>query len=295
MAKSRGFTVFTAEDGRRVCFRQSAFAAAVRQTGQSKMEVFRRIAREMYRDEDRDSVAARIKNWENGCNGPASLEDVRKLERCLGLEKDALLQELEEREPERQREADTGMNKALEAIAASAISAGDLREAVRRGMDRALYDMQQRRAAQELFGCLQDAVTQYYRVSMELLEHTDFWDRIQLPPEEVSYTEYLRRYPDIEELKTAIRRASLFLPRELRKQCEELVYDMLGWGPYSPGEIDPALFSEHILLRQLDEYMRRREKTLEDVDPLVTADFFADKLEEYSDTLNEIFWEYVCD
>jgi hypothetical protein len=41
--------------------------------------------------------------------------------------------------------------------------------------------------------------------------------------------------------------------------------------------------------------MRRRETTLEDADPLATADFFADKLEEYSDTLNEIFWEYVCD
>lgn len=233
-----------------------------------------------------------VKNWYHCNNGPSlTEEEISKMEATLGLKKGDLLKFAEEREDYNSMNTTEISKNTAPTYCPSLV--GENRMIIS-----TMKYAKEKEVAHELYGVLVDLIAAYLPVDedvwVEARGESGWMDK---------FKEYPKRYP----ADMAIRKASLYLPRELRSQAEYLLDDMygertFGWeeaGNDPLHDMSTMSFYEN-KIKQFREYAEQNySKNPDDFDDDDVLNCWVEIMreEDYKlfDRLDDIFADYLCD
>ena len=305
--RTEPFPWFTMDDGRRVRFDGPRFRDEVdkmkREKRCSGSDVFRGIVLLLYPGYSKDAVEnniSTVRKWYDQKNGPRDLLDLYKpLAAHFKIEEDAFLEYEEIKEGHMMHTIGVQTNQTSPNGCLSPVSES---KQLIRAMERA----KEKEVAHELYGVLVDLIAAYVPVDIDVwVEHYNewkTWDELQ---------EYLKKYPKRYPVEIAIKKASMYLPRDVRYQANALLEDLYGprlfaWeenGDIRSGQ--PAYENQSLLdfrdnkIKQFEEYVKSRGLNSEDLDEGEKSSEMADmifyEIYDLYDRLDDIFADYLCD
>ncbi len=279
------------KDGRRVKFDWVSFREAVngmvRESHQSKSDIFRGIIQAIFPDYPEDAIDNNISTlykWYGGKNGPRDLLEIYKpLSGFFGCEEDSFLVYEEIKEESKMNMTAAQATPVLPN--GYAYPEGD--NQIMKSMER----MKEREIAHELYGILVDLIAAY------LPADEKFWCGNGKKAEgEAKLVKYPKRIP----VEIAIKKTSPYLPKELRYKLEVLLEDMYGpyegiWTEVSGNSSDFLDMKE----KQFEEYVKRHGHNPQDLNFFVKTALQVTMVndEEYDlfERLDDIFSDYLCD
>ena len=304
MGKSQQYRWFAIAEGKRARFNQIAFLTAVQQHAKEyernnqikrggNAAVFKMIYQELYQqpgiEPSGDQIQA-IKNWFYGYNGPAYLEDIYKLAEILECErKDQFLIYEREKEHEQMNSVQETGSKFFYITETPAMAQE------RRMLIEVLNTVKEKEVAHELYSVFVDAISKY-----NVEEENAF---INSAPRTAESVEAIRNHPKRYPLIIAIRKAAIYLPKELLDEAYALVEYMYGVDyAYEWHEPNPECLIDGFTRNrysQLHEYLNKckTEYNLSNEDERIDAwvDFLSDQSYHLYDMLDDIFCDYIRD
>lgn len=290
MAKSNKMKQFQYE-GKKVKFNPTAFHHAVnekaREIKQKKVEVYRFIAKSLFKSDDPGVVEDAInliKNWYYGYNGPKEIETIFDLAEAMECEnRSAFLTEIKDK-----KENNT-MNRTNAEQLQVNLNQNAIIEAMRK--------TREKEEAYRLYSAFADCMEQYLKADI------DVWVEYEegTPEWKAALAALPKRLP----LKCAIQKAKMFVSNDTIMKADNLLDEMFGYGYYAfeePSDIKSNdinyRFSEFYTTRLelYDQYLTENGIKLEEGEPLRNDDWnvFMYKLNNsWWEKLEEAFEEYI--